>query len=114
MLKAFLGLSLAAFLTPTIAQAQPNSAAKISANSAITSPLADIPSPPSGDPKTNLMLAESLNGIPAPTGDPATNKSLKEFMFGNMIAAPAAIGNGTINSSNILFTTPNPARSGPF
>ena len=94
MFKAFFGLYLAAFLTPTIAQAQSNSAAKISANSASISPLTYAPLPPTGDPKTNLMLAESLIGIPAPSGDPATNKTLKE-VFGNMIAAPTAFGSGT-------------------
>ena len=94
MLKFIFCLSLTAFLKPSIAQAQSNSAAIKSANSAIISPLTDTPLPPSGDPKNNLILAESLKGIPAPTGDPATNKTLKEI-FENMIAAPAAIGSGT-------------------
>jgi hypothetical protein len=72
-------LALAA-LTPSIAHAQSSSTvngANTLNSTTILPTTLNYPSP-TGDPKLNQKLTESLTGIPAPTGDPSQNKSLIE------------------------------------
>jgi len=80
MSKGFLFVLAVAALTPSIAHAQSSSTlsgANTLNNTTILPTMQNYPSP-TGDPKLNQKLAESLIGIPAPTGDPSQNKSLIE------------------------------------
>lgn len=53
--------------------------------------------------------------LPPPTGDPFANSALKEVADAQPpIIITTSIGSGTLNSSNILFTTPSPGLNGAF
>ena len=104
MLKSVCWLGLLAILVPSIAQAQSQITATtvkagdggLEINPINTPTFASIPRtvPSALELSTNGKLTDLNNGIP--------------------IAAPTAIGNGTLSSSNILFTTPNVNAIGAF
>jgi hypothetical protein len=104
MPRYFFWLALAATLTPSAAQAQLRSTSNTgkSVDSSLTV------NPP------NTPIFGSILGNISLNQNATANSKLIEINNGIPIAAPTAIGNGTLNTSNILFTTPNVETRGAF
>jgi len=102
MSKKLICIAIVASITPSIANAQSRSmlnGAAMTINTSISPTQLDPITPPTGDPKLNAKLTDSLIGIPAPTGDPLENKKLNEMQqLNTSVAIPTPSGIGLINN----------------
>jgi len=71
-------------------------------------------SKPASFPGFQGPLPVPIVTLPKPLPDPIANITQTEINNGIPLATPTLIGNGTLNSSNTLFTSPNPDLSGAF
>ena len=104
MLKSVCWLGLLAILAPSIAQAQ----SQITATTVKAADGGLTVNPP------NTPIFGSILGTVPLTQNATSIGKLTDLNNGIPIAAPTAIGNGTLSSSNILFTTPNVNAIGAF
>ena len=104
MSKLLLSLGFLAILVPSIAQAQ----SQITATTVKAADGGLTVNPP------NTPIFGSILGTVPLTQSATSIGKLTDLNNGIPIAAPTAIGNGTLSSSNILFTTPNVNAFGAF